>query len=241
MSDEIEQLVDNLSSASRGDGIEFVAAGDTVDSAAEVAAARAGLLSAVAALRSERDDARERHETASRELRILGVVNDSLRAENERLRIELHDAVAERNAATDTLMAHGFVRCDIAACNCGRWHPRYGLQERFNEFKQALDDAGHPLSNANGNRPLNALMALIAERDEYEKALRGVLKWVEDESGSAAGCPTHFHEVAGVWDDDAGALLAVWDDDAGALLAGNPCADCAAWDAARAALEHKNG
>ena len=165
----------------------------------------------------------------------------ALRAENERLRIELHDAVAERNAATDTLMAHGFVRCDIAACNCGRWHPRYGLQERFNEFKQALDDAGHPLSNANGNRPLNALMALIAERDEYEKALRGVLKWVEDESGSAAGCPTHFHEVAGVWDDDAGALLAVWDDDAGALLAGNPCADCAAWDAARAALEHKNG
>ena len=88
MSDEIEQLVDNLSSASRGDGIEFVAAGDTVDSAAEVAAARAGLLSAVAALRSERDDARERHETASRELRILGVVNDSLRAENERLRAD---------------------------------------------------------------------------------------------------------------------------------------------------------
>lgn len=76
----------------------------------------------------------------------------------------------------------------------------------------------------------NELDAKQTEVGMLREALRGVLKWVEDESGSAAGCPTHFHEVAGVWDDDAGALLA-----------GNPCADCAAWDAARAALEHKHG
>jgi hypothetical protein len=51
----------------------------------------------------------------------------------------------------DVLRRNGFVRCDIAACNCGGWHARYGLPERWDEVKDALAQAGHPLCNKNGN------------------------------------------------------------------------------------------
>lgn len=65
----------------------------------------------------------------------------------------------------DVLRRHGFVRCDIPACNCGSWHPRYGLIERWQEVKDALCEAGHPLCNENGHLVSKALEALIAERD----------------------------------------------------------------------------
>ena len=63
------------------------------------------------------------------------------------------------------LIRNGFVRCDIAACNCGSWHARYGLPERMQELRDALAEAGHALSNENGNLISRALAALIAERD----------------------------------------------------------------------------
>ena len=69
----------------------------------------------------------------------------------------------------DVLIRNGFVRCDIAACNCGSWHARYGLQERWREVKDALEEAGHPLCNENGHLVLNALQALIAERDKLRE------------------------------------------------------------------------
>lgn len=65
----------------------------------------------------------------------------------------------------DVLFRNGFVRCDIAACNCGSWHARYGLPERLAELKELLADAGHPLCNENGNLISKALQELIAERD----------------------------------------------------------------------------
>ena len=71
----------------------------------------------------------------------------------------------------DVLIRNGFVRCDIAACNCGSWHARYGLPERWQEVKDALAEAGHPLCNENGNRMLNALQALIAERDKLRELM----------------------------------------------------------------------
>ena len=74
-------------------------------------------------------------------------------------------AAEEIEQLRDVLLGNGFVRCDIAACNCGGYHARFGLRERFDEFKQALSDAGHPLTNENGNLPLGALQALVAERD----------------------------------------------------------------------------
>ena len=63
------------------------------------------------------------------------------------------------------LLRGGFVQCDIAACNCGSWHARYGLPERMRELKDALADAGHPLCNENGHLVSGALAELIAERD----------------------------------------------------------------------------
>lgn len=65
----------------------------------------------------------------------------------------------------DVLLRGGFVPCDSAVCGCGSWHHRYGYPERMREIQEMLDDAGHPLTNANGNLLRNAVAALIAERD----------------------------------------------------------------------------
>lgn len=85
---------------------------------------------------------------------------------------EIDSATAERDALQAVLHRHGFVRCDIPACNCGSWHPRYGLPERMQELKDDLADAGHELCNANGHLVRNALRALIGERDKAVKSLR---------------------------------------------------------------------
>jgi len=70
-------------------------------------------------------------------------------------------------ALYDVLRRNGFVRCDIAACNCGSWHARHGWPERFAEFKDALQEAGGELT---GVTALGALQALIAERDKLREA-----------------------------------------------------------------------
>ncbi len=69
--------------------------------------------------------------------------------------------LAERERLTDVLYSNGFVRCDISACNCGSWHARYGLRERFEELKDALSEA----TDLNGKTVLSALNEVIAERD----------------------------------------------------------------------------
>lgn len=81
------------------------------------------------------------------------------------LREAVKRAREEQDDLADVLLRNGFVRCDIAACNCGSWHARYGLPQRMEEIKGVLSDAGHPLCNENGNLVLNALKQLIAERD----------------------------------------------------------------------------
>lgn len=83
---------------------------------------------------------------------------DKLIAERDALR-------AENAELADVLRRSGFRRCDVPACNCGSWHHRFGLPERMAEIADALADAGHPLSNSNGNRSLNALSELVAERN----------------------------------------------------------------------------
>ena len=74
----------------------------------------------------------------------------------------------------DVLRRNGFVRCDIAACNCGGWHARYGLPERWDEVKDALAEAGHPLCNKNGNLVRYALKDLIEERDRLRALMPNV-------------------------------------------------------------------
>ena len=79
---------------------------------------------------------------------------------------ELAAATRERDEALDVLRRNGFVLCDIAACNCGSWHARYGIPERMAEIKDALTEAGHPMTNENGHLPIKALAELVKERDE---------------------------------------------------------------------------
>ena len=74
----------------------------------------------------------------------------------------------------DVLRRNGFVRCDIPACNCGGWHARYGLCERLDEVKNALADAGHPLTNENGNLISGALAPLLADSARLEWLIRNV-------------------------------------------------------------------
>lgn len=69
----------------------------------------------------------------------------------------------------DVLIRNGFVRCDLAACNCGSWHARYGLPERWSEVKDMLAEAGHPLCNENGHLVHKALGELITERDKLRE------------------------------------------------------------------------
>lgn len=93
--------------------------------------------------------------------------------EQQTMAKRITDQERERDELEDVLRRNGFVRCDFPACNCGSWHHKYGLperwaelNERWAELKDALAEAGHPLTNDNGNLMLNALRALIAERDE---------------------------------------------------------------------------
>ena len=80
------------------------------------------------------------------------------------------------------------MRCDIPACNCGSWHARYGLPERWEEVKEALAEAGHYLCNENGHLVSNALKALIEERDRYKNALN-------NEVGCWDGTAAHACEI----------------------------------------------
>lgn len=82
---------------------------------------------------------------------------------------EIERLTAERDDLRDVLLRDGFVPCDIPACNCGSWHHRYGLPERMRDIEDTLAEAGHELSNANGNLPINALKALAAERDDHAR------------------------------------------------------------------------
>ena len=81
----------------------------------------------------------------------------------------------------DVLLRNGFVPCDIPACNCGSWHARFGLRERFEELKDDLDAAGHPPSNANGNSPRGALRDLVDERDKLRAAVEALAAIVQAE------------------------------------------------------------
>lgn len=74
---------------------------------------------------------------------------------------QLYEWRRRADIAEGVLASHGFVRCDIAACNCGSWHHRYGLAERFREIIEALEEAD---VNLNGVTVLAAIKKVLAER-----------------------------------------------------------------------------
>lgn len=91
----------------------------------------------------------------------------------------------------DVLLRAGFVECNIAACNCGSWHHRYGLPERFSEIKDALMDAG-VLNNETGNLPIRAIAKLVEQRD----ALRSRLAEAESRQTCEGTQPYICHALA---------------------------------------------
>lgn len=112
---------------------------------------------------------------------------------------EIERLRAERDELRDVLLRGGFVPCDIPACNCGSWHHRYGLPERMQEIKDELAEAGHELSNANGNLTLNALKALVAERDELRRQLAEAELDAERYRWLAGHCRTSIEHWGGRW------------------------------------------
>ena len=80
-------------------------------------------------------------------------------------RADCRKAEAKLAALRDVLIHKGFVEC------CGAWHHRYGLPERWAEIKEMLIDAD-VLNNDTGNKPLNAIKKLIAQRDGLQERLR---------------------------------------------------------------------
>jgi hypothetical protein len=62
----------------------------------------------------------------------------------------------------DVLHRSGFVRCDIPACNCGSWHQVGGFKLRFDEIKDAVEDAGY---STGGRTLLDAVKEMAGERE----------------------------------------------------------------------------
>jgi len=94
-----------------------------------------------------------------------------LQSDYQTLEAERDQLQREGTDLTDFLIRSGYQRCNISACNCGSWHQTGGLRQRFEEIKDALGEAGHPLSNSNGNIALNALEELVQERDALQATL----------------------------------------------------------------------
>lgn len=110
---------------------------------------------------------------------------------------------AELSELRDVLRRNGFVNCDIGACNCGSYHARYGLPERMSEIKDALSDAGHPLSNDNGNLVSNALAGLIAERDALQAELAAMreqkpVAWIREPDADGMALDWYPGDLAGL-------------------------------------------
>lgn len=114
---------------------------------------------------------------------------------SRQLERELAVAKALTRDTEGVLRRAGFVPCDIMACNCGSWHARYGLPERFDEIKQLLADAEHPLCNDNGNLVRNALRELIEERDQLRATIARQAEEID-----------RLGKDAGRWD----ALIELW-------------------------------
>jgi len=73
-----------------------------------------------------------------------------------------YDLQQRLDKAEWVLANSGFIRCDIAACNCGSWHQVGGYRARFDEIKEVVEAAGY---STNGRTLLDAVKAMAADKD----------------------------------------------------------------------------
>lgn len=100
-----------------------------------------------------------------------------------------------------------------------------GCAEHFTECADAIDlllaeveAAAADKRNALAFRDLMAAVIRNINHGEYNRPYRGI-----------ENAPGHAHDMPGIWNSDNGAK------------AGTPCAWCATWNAARAALAQRQG
>ncbi|HDR9134423.1 TPA: hypothetical protein QDA91_005598 [Burkholderia vietnamiensis] len=91
-------------------------------------------------------------------------------------------------------------------------------QRRADKIRAELEAAAADKRDALAFRDLMAKVIREINHGEYNHPYRGI-----------ENAPMHGHEVPGIWDSDNGAK------------AGTPCAWCATWNAARAALAQRQG
>lgn len=92
------------------------------------------------------------------------------------------------------------------------------MESENNRLRAELEAAAADKRDALAFRDLMAKVIREINHGEYNHPYRGI-----------ENAPMHGHEVPGIWDSDNGAK------------AGTPCAWCATWNAARAALAQRQG
>lgn len=97
------------------------------------------------------------------------------------------DDAEELQNARWFLEAHGYRRCDIAACNCPYWHGG-NAERRLLEIHDAIVDAGHDI---NGITILGGVQAILSdyERMRAELAMRQAHGEALQRIGTALGLP----------------------------------------------------
>ena len=90
----------------------------------------------------------------------------AIRAHLTRERREMtEDRQRRLDEAEWVLQNAGFRRCDIAACNCGSWHQVGGFKARFDEIKEAVEDAGY---STNGKLLLDVVREVAEKAWQYD-------------------------------------------------------------------------
>ncbi|HDR8949575.1 TPA: hypothetical protein QDA71_006692, partial [Burkholderia vietnamiensis] len=153
----------------------------------------------------------------------LGLAAPQYRDKVSRTGAEAADAIdlllAELEAS-DQKRKEAILDAEKARDERNRAHVKLNAEwiEKTNALRAELEAAAADKRDAMAFRDLMAKVIREINHGEYNHPYRGI-----------ENAPMHGHEVPGIWDSDNGAK------------AGTPCAWCATWNAARAALAQRQG
>jgi hypothetical protein len=102
----------------------------------------------------------------------------------------------------------GFRRCDIPACNCGSWHQVGGYRARFDEIKEAVEEADY---STNGKTLLDVVKEVIADAkrtgDVAQSAQVQDVRWAVNVLLEKIADGFEKWETADIWRSDAAAYV----------------------------------